>query len=184
MQLLPLAANGLYGSDGTGLILWPGAFNNTPYSFGISATTLWYSVPTGAIHAFYVGTTERLRINDAGDVGIGSTSPEVKLDVNGSLLVRAAALNSGGTSGVFFRNGYTTSNYYNCSILTYDHNADGWSDGLSINGWDGISFCIGSNTRNERMRINNSGNVGIGTNNPREKLDVYNGNVIIRSVKL
>jgi hypothetical protein len=31
-------ANGLYGSDGTRLILWPGAADNTPYSFGISAT--------------------------------------------------------------------------------------------------------------------------------------------------
>ncbi len=28
-----------------------------------------------------------------------------------------------------------------------------------MNGWDGISFCTGSNTRNERMRINHSGNI-------------------------
>jgi hypothetical protein len=42
-----------------------------------------------------------LFINASGDVGIGTVSPEVKLDANGGLLVRAAALNSGGTSGVF-----------------------------------------------------------------------------------
>ena len=37
-------------------------------------------------------------------------------------------------------------------------------DGLSINGWDGISFCTGSNTRLERMRIHNSGNVSVSNN--------------------
>jgi hypothetical protein len=57
---------------------------------------------------------------------------------------------------ICFRAGYTD---YNCSILTYDHNGDGFSDGISINAWDGISFCTGSNGRQERMRITNAGNV-------------------------
>ena len=61
-------ANGVYGSDGTRLILWPGADNNVPYSLGIAGGTLWYAVPTNAIHAFYTGTTERLRIDSAGNL--------------------------------------------------------------------------------------------------------------------
>jgi hypothetical protein len=44
--------NGTYGNNGTRLILWPGAPDNTPYSFGISTSSLWYSVPTGASHNF------------------------------------------------------------------------------------------------------------------------------------
>ena len=64
--LLATPTNGTYGNDGTRLILWPGAVDNTPYSFGISGGTLWYTVPTGAIHAFFVGTTERLRIDSGG----------------------------------------------------------------------------------------------------------------------
>jgi len=37
-----------------------------PYSFGIAGSALWYLVPTGAIHAFYVGTSERMRIDSGG----------------------------------------------------------------------------------------------------------------------
>ncbi len=46
----------------------PGAVDNLPYSFGITNTTLWYSVTTGAIHAFYIGTTERMRIDSSGNI--------------------------------------------------------------------------------------------------------------------
>jgi hypothetical protein len=63
-------------------------------------------------------------------------------------------------------------NNYNCSILTYDHNTDEWSDGLSINGYDGVSICTGSNTRNERMRITSNGSVGIGNSSPCAPLNI------------
>ncbi len=77
--------NGLYGSDGTRLILWPGAPDNTPYSFGTAGGTLWYSVPTGANHIFYVGTTERLRINDAGNIlSCGNIDCGGGISINGS----------------------------------------------------------------------------------------------------
>jgi hypothetical protein len=82
---------------------------------------------------------------------------------NGILTVNAADGTSGGTKGIIFRSGYDTpnNNIYNCSILAYDHDGQGFSDGLSINGFDGISFCTGSNTRSEKMRITNEGNVSI-----------------------
>jgi hypothetical protein len=124
------------------------------------------------------GNNQRMRISATGNVGIGTTNnPEVKLDIDGSVLIRAFDATGGGTKGIFFRPSYTASpNNYNCSILTYDNDGSGGCDGLSINAYDGISFCTGANARNERMRISVSGNVGIGTNtNAANILQVGNG---------
>ena len=99
-----------------------------------------------------------------GNIGIGTTNPETKLDVDGNLLIRAYAGTSG-TNGIFFRSGFATTNQYNCSILTFDHSSGGANDGISINGFQGVSFCTGANTRQERMRIDGGGRVGIGTTN-------------------
>jgi hypothetical protein len=52
-------------------------------SFGINNGTLWYTVPTNAVHAFYVGTTERMRINASGYVGVNTNDPKCHLQVNG-----------------------------------------------------------------------------------------------------
>ena len=112
------------------------------------------------------GVSDRVNINSSGNVGIGTTSPEVKLDVQGSLLLNQWGYASGNLQeqGIFFRRGFTASNKYNSSILTYDHNGTGNTpEGISINGYDGVSICTGSNTRNERMRITSTGAISVGT---------------------
>jgi hypothetical protein len=112
-----------------------------------------------------------------GKIGIGINAPQTTLDINSSMLIRASDNTIGGTKGIFFRNGYTSSgNYYNCSILTYDHNGDNFCDGISINGYDGISFCTSNNLRIERMRITIDGKVGINKTSPTQQLDV-DGNI-------
>jgi hypothetical protein len=130
----------------------------------------------------YNSQKDVLICGQGGNVGIGTTSPDSKLHVNGNITLDACRTGSSYPTGsvgggISFRAGAayvpdSSNGAYNCSILTYAH--DQSTDGLSINGYDGVSFCTGSSTRNERMRINSSGNVGIGTI-PGYKLTVQTG---------
>ena len=118
---------------------------------------------------------ERFRVAKNGNVGIGFTDPTEKLDVNGNIVLNAAA--NGVGKGIYFRRNYSpggtnSSEIYNCSVLTENYTG-GNENGLSINGFDGVSICTGnSSTRQERIRVANNGNVGIGTINPACKLHV------------
>ena len=125
---------------------------------------------TSALNVTDSAGSSKLYIRNDGNVGIGTASPTSKLYIaSGSLMVDAYTTSN---AGIFFRPTYNNSGFYNLSIMPYDHNVDGNKDGLSINGWDGVSVTTGANTRNERMRIDHNGNVGIGTNAPLTKLDV------------
>jgi hypothetical protein len=104
-----------------------------------------------------------MRITSNGNVGIGTNAPEQMLYVNGGITINAFASNE---TGICFRPGMYSTLKYNTSILSYDHTGDTYSDGISINGYDGVSFCTGANTRQERMRITSAGNVGIATTAP------------------
>ena len=127
------------------------------------------SVPSG--YSEYIGEkAHSSKINGAVEL-YHNNIKKFETDANGVLIDVYATNNQ--EKGIFFRDGFTSSNIYNLSILTYDHNASNVNpDGLSINAYDGISFCTGSGTRSERMRIDSSGNVGIGTTSPSDKLTV------------
>ena len=100
---------------------------------------------------FWDASAERL--------GIGVTDPLYPLEVQGEAGIELYN-GSGGGSVLNFRPSLGDANKYNLSISSYDHSGGGVgpSDGLSINGFDGVSFATGSsNTRQERMRISSSG---------------------------
>jgi len=127
---------------------------------------------------FILGGSNKMHIKSDGNVGIGTTAPNVKLHVEGSTLIDA--FNAGNETGIFFREGYTAGSKYNLSILARDYSGN--PDGLSINAYGGIGFNTGANdSSGERVRILANGNVGIGTTAPLDELDV-NGDIRINGV--
>ena len=95
------------------------------------------------------------RIKGDGNVGIGTTSPSTMLHIENSSGNASAQLTSG-TSGTSYINMGDTGNV-DAGQISY------------INNGDAMAFTANAT---ERMRIDSSGNVGIGTTSPAAKLDV------------
>jgi len=110
------------------------------------------STGTGALR-IETGTgspAERLRITSTGLVGIGTNNPLALLDV---------CLLSSGARRLLV-------NYADSIVTVKSSNDSSNGENLRLVG-DNIIFNSGSSGNgSERMRINNTGNVGIGTNNP------------------
>ena len=132
---------------------------------------------------FLTNNTERMRVDQDGNVGIGTTSPNFKLDVHGSALGQT----SGDTSDLLqIYSSVTNASYLNFQMIRTANGAQWHSAGTRIqqvtdvtkqgyiqfNG-DGNDYGISFGSNNiERMRIDASGNVGIGITSPSYKLDV------------
>jgi hypothetical protein len=150
--------------------------NNNYINFG------WYGTSLGSINQkdgsqIVFNAPNGLFLNTTGgNVGIGTTSPAYKLDVIGNLrllvnneAVRFQSVDSNGNyitmhngSGGY---GYIGSNFHLIG--------GGSASDLGIRGESNLVFSSGGAV--ERMRITSSGNVGIGTTSPSEKLEVQNG---------
>ena len=116
---------------------------------------------TFATNNYGVSGGERMRIDQSGNVGIGTTGPDQKLVVNGSARVNADIVGAAGNTGAL--GVYGGASYIGgAGIVLY-----GSSHAISPNV---ITFNNGSYT--ERMRIDSSGNVGIGTSSPYSRFTV------------
>jgi hypothetical protein len=123
----------------------------------IEVTGNWNgSSQTGGKVAFYTAGTERVRIDSSGRVGIGTIAPNQSLDVRGNIQV--------GQTGENFLNIRSSPGNAQYLFLTESGVADRWLIG-SAGGNGDLVFRSGAynfSTGTERMRIDSSGNLGIG----------------------
>ncbi len=112
--------------------------------------------------AFTTGGSERARIDGSGRVGIGTTSPQRRLTVGAGSGVEIMSIYAGtsSSSAIHFTDTNTSTDYQ--GFVTYNHSADALRLGTA---------------ENERVRIDSSGNVGIGTTSPDGQLDVRGSSI-------
>ena len=105
----------------------------------------------------------------AGNVGIGNTSPPQKLTVNGGVFI-TDDITSPGSAGT-----YT----YNGTAIDYASNGArywSWGSGTARGTFNFIQLENDGTNQQTALSIDSSGNVGIGTTGPSNKLDV-NGSI-------
>jgi len=134
-------------------------FTGHPVGGGYPTTDLVFTTASN-IHAI-----ERLRIKSNGNVGIGTNNPISKTVIYGEgerLSFQSSVTGVTETDG-FFIDG------------TFADNTAG-----AVQFWNFENQFMRFGTNNlERIRITNSGNVGIGTTSPSAKLDIWNGSLVL-----
>ena len=122
----------------------------------------------GAIN--YSATIERMRITSAGFVGIGTSSPATILHVDAASSTETARFETDGNSpfisiyGSAGRHGYIQANDSTSGFIVYNQ----------LN--RPMRFF---NNAVERMRITETGNVGIGTSSPGQRLTIQGAGLIL-----
>jgi hypothetical protein len=121
-----------------------------------------YTPNSSADLRFLVGGADRMTINTSGNVGIGTVSPAHTLHLERT-----------GIQGIF------VNSTDNAAFLRLSSNNDRPVEIYSPNNSPDLRFKVNND---DRMTINSSGNVGIGTVSPTQRLELSTGNLKLADV--
>lgn len=160
------------GANLGGLLAFTDQINAIKARVGVEISNNNFIIDNGS-------TTFLTILNASGKTGIGATAPQQKLSVAGSLSVFGGTEMSYSPTTTDILASHTTANsrmlvaqgLSNYGGLIWNYNA------TAANAYLGI----GTNGNNH-MVINQSGNVGIGTTNPQQLLDLYTATSAVRSI--
>jgi hypothetical protein len=185
-KTLEISDTGLIYAGSGQLGLVNNAYNNGSWIYKTTAAASIYTTD-GGTHNFQTapsgtagGTvtfTQRMFINNAGNVGIGTGSPNSQLSVVNNTSGTATTMGlynstlAAGSGG-----GYEF--WYNNSIRLGGIYQKTTSDGNNF--YMSFESYAGAGGATERMRITSAGDVGIGQTSPRGKLDVA-GNIFLNN---
>jgi len=174
------------------------------FNDGVNSSAV--AAPSNAMISLYTGGTERLRVDNVGNVGVGVTNPVAKLDVAGSVRIIgsspsyfASSTSSSLEQSIRFfsdRMAYT----WGGGIKTYFDNQGMWigdyggGTGVNANIIDAYVRASLSGTASnyrelyfrtgglDRLKITETGNVGIGTTSPSSTLAISGGTGTVLNV--
>jgi len=142
--------------------------------FFIAQGTTFRVAASGGVGTYtdrYVyGVAEAVLVQADGNVGIGTSSPDELLSLDSGNI--KLTNNESGESKIYFTHSPSADRRAYIGALETDGNGNSLIFASNANGTDGV----------ERVRIDSSGNVGIGTSSPAYELDV-NGQINIADGK-
>lgn len=154
----PIMVLAAHGYDGTavrqnaGIVM---SVDGTPGPSDMPGRIAFQTTADGA-----ASPAERMRITSSGNVGIGTTSPANKLDVQGAGTISGRVYSSDSDARQILEAAGTGGRGW---FLQTGNNASGLNGRFRI--WDNTASA-------ERFAIASNGNVGMGTNNPTQKLHI------------
>jgi len=122
---------------------------------------------------FYTNSTERMRIDQSGNVGIGTTSPGAILDIkttDTASLVDALHLDNPNAAGGGVAVSFLQNNNRKARIKSYFNASTQWNIGFD------------TEDTTDALTIIDNGNIGIGTTSPDELVHISTGTGLTRAV--
>jgi hypothetical protein len=191
-NVAPISPLSFANALGTKIAFFDGGVNQY-MGIGVSSAQLNYHVASNSSHVFYAGGTngdgtELMRIVNNGNVGINTNNPQRTFHVQGGVRITGSV---GTPTAIMGRDGAGDINNLTLGtgltltsgVLSATPSASGW--GLTGNaGTNPASNYIGTSDgqplvfrtgAGELMRLENTGNLGINTNNPQRTLHVQGG---------